>query len=572
MLNERKLTERELESREVVLQGLLKNKRNLVKKYGKDAEQVMYGIATKKAKTKVEGMNKDRIKELIQQSLTREDKKPQNKDFWADYTDIGQAYVEGFNKPHSLTDNDFEVLGKKVVDSLYKGDIGKAYDELVKGIREDNDPSGADLEGDPDEKVVGEDVEGSRGFEIEQAVVDLRDAADNIERAGEEAREIVRQYFPNELSRLDAYGAFSGVYSANRYDVTLGSFIDRLEEEGFEIDDDGDVFVNERLDFDEVLTLRGMKAEIQDEIDQLYRDMEQEAEPEGGEIADYYGDQLNKLESRLYKISKQLRDYDMNESLTEVMDGGSLFDYFSKKGYIVKERGEVRNNPGFLSYIVTNNNGRYPQTVIFQHNKDNDEFMISQMGGYKIDQEEAVLAGMREAGQSGAVGIDSYMTDGNYTPVDISIDGLKRAVDHTMSGLEREAKAQSDFYSARGRTSGTIDEKISTLVKEKLTKSSSVEDHIEDFKDSDAKQFKGKSLEKIKQMALASFLSKQGKKKVAEGFKVGQKVTYLGHPAEITLVDKDNMDRVYYNVSYDKGTGKTKASNLYNKGGEIKAV
>jgi hypothetical protein len=511
MLNERKLTERELESREVVLQGLLNNKRNLVKKYGKDAEQVMYGIATKKAKSKVEGMNKDRIKELIQQSLTREDKKPQNKDFWADYTDIGQAYVEGFNKPHSLTDSDFEVLGKKVVDSLYKGDIGKAYDELVKGIREDNDPSGADLEGDPDEKVVGEDVEGSLGFKLEQAVVDLRDAADNIERAGEEAREIVRQYFPNELSRLDAYGAFNNVYSANRYDVTLGSFIDRLEEEGFEIDDDGDVFVNERLDFDEVLTLRGMKAEIQDEINQLYRDMEQEAEPEGGEIADYYGDQLNKLESRLYKISKQLRDYDMNESLTEVMDGGSLFDYFSKKGYIVKERGEVRNNPGFLSYIVTNNNGRYPQTVIFQHNKDNDEFMISQMGGYKIDQEEAVLAGMREAGQSGAVGIDSYMTDGNYTPVDISIDGLKRAVDHTMSGLEREAKAQSDFYSARGRTSGTIDEKISTLVKEKLTKSSSVEDHVEDFKDSDAPQFKGKSLKKIKQMALASFLSKQKK-------------------------------------------------------------
>ena len=156
MLNERKLTETELESREVVLQGLLKNKQNLVKKYGKDAEKVMYGIATKKAKTKVESMNKDKLKELIQQTLTKEDKKPQNKDFWADYTDIGQAYVEGFNKPHSLTDSDFEELGKKVVDSLYKGDIGKAYDELVKGIREDNDPSGADLEGDPDEKVMGE--------------------------------------------------------------------------------------------------------------------------------------------------------------------------------------------------------------------------------------------------------------------------------------------------------------------------------------------------------------------------------------------------------------------------------
>ena len=573
MLNERKLTERELESREVVLQGLLKNKRNLVKKYGKDAEQVMYGIATKKAKSKVESMNKEKIKELIQQSLTKEDATPKGEDFFYDYLDIGMSYLEGFGKKHSLDDNQLEKLGKKIVDQLYKGDVGKAYDAIVKrgAMKEDNDPSGADLEGDPDEKVMGEDVEGSLGLELEQAVVDLRDAADNIERAGEEAREIVRQYFPNELSRLDAYGAFSGVYSANRYDVTLGKFIDRLEEEGFEIDDDGDVFVNERLDFDEVLTLRGMKAEIQDEIDQLYRDMEQEAEPEGGEIADYYGDQLNKLESRLYKINKQLRDYDMNESLTEIADGGSLFDYFSKKGYIVKERGEVRSNPGFLSYIVTNNNGRYPQTVIFQHNKDNDEFMISQMGGYRIDQEEAMKAGMREAGRSGAVGIDSYMTDGNYTPVDISIDGLKRAVDHTMSGLEREAKAQSDFYGARGRTSGTIDERISTIVKEKLTKKSSVEDHIDDFKKSDAKQFKGKSLEKIKQMALASFLSKQGKKKVAEGFKVGQKVTYLGNPAEITLVDKDIMDRVYYNVSYDKGNGKTKASNIYNKGGEIKA-
>ena len=69
MINERKLTERELESRESVLKGLLSNKRNLVKKYGKDAEKVMYGIATKKAKSKVEGMNKDKIKELIQLQL-----------------------------------------------------------------------------------------------------------------------------------------------------------------------------------------------------------------------------------------------------------------------------------------------------------------------------------------------------------------------------------------------------------------------------------------------------------------------------------------------------------------------
>ena len=131
MLNERKLTVRELESREVVLQGLLQNKQNLVKKYGKDAEKVMYGIATKKAKTKVEGMNKDKIKELIQQTLTKEDATPQNKDFWADYRDIGQFYLEGFGKEHTLTGSQLENLGKKIVKQLYKGDVGKAYDNIV---------------------------------------------------------------------------------------------------------------------------------------------------------------------------------------------------------------------------------------------------------------------------------------------------------------------------------------------------------------------------------------------------------------------------------------------------------
>ena len=79
MLNERKLTENELEQRQVALKGLLKNKSALVKKYGKDAEKVMYGIATKQAKSKVEGMNKLKIKELIQQMLEDKKEKPLSK-------------------------------------------------------------------------------------------------------------------------------------------------------------------------------------------------------------------------------------------------------------------------------------------------------------------------------------------------------------------------------------------------------------------------------------------------------------------------------------------------------------
>ena len=50
---------------------------------------------------------------------------------------------------------------------------------------------------------------------------------------------------------------------------------------------------------------------------------------------------------------------------------------------------------------------------------------------------------------------------------------------------------------------------IQKHVKEILTKKSSIKKHIEDFKDSDAPQFKGKSQEKRRKMAVASYLSKK---------------------------------------------------------------
>ena len=146
------------------------------------------------------------------------------------------------------------------------------------------------------------------------------------------------------------------------------------------------------------------------------------------------------------------------EPLKEEMDGGQLFDYFAKKGYEVTERRPDGKEAGFDGYMVSRGSDRSPQAVIFQYDKDVDQFMISRISGYRIDQKEAIKAGMRQAGRSGVAGIDSYMTDGNYQPVDISVQGLKDIVDHVMSGLDREAKAQSDFYKDRGHTSGTIDE------------------------------------------------------------------------------------------------------------------
>ena len=157
---------------------------------------------------------------------------------------------------------------------------------------------------------------------------------------------------------------------------------------------------------------------------------------------------------------KKIKDIIEYSSLTEAssMDGGQLFDYFAKKGYDVTERRPDGREAGFEGYMVSYGDGPYPQSVIFQYDKDVDQFMISRIGGYRIDQDQAVKAGMRQAGYSGVAGRDSYMTDGNYQPVDISAEGLKDIVDHVMSGLSREASAQRDFYADRGPTSGTIDE------------------------------------------------------------------------------------------------------------------
>jgi len=59
--------------------------------------------------------------------------------------------------------------------------------------------------------------------------------------------------------------------------------------------------------------------------------------------------------------------------------------------------------------------------------------------------------------------------------------------------------------------------------------------------------------------------------KVAGGFKKGDKVTYLGHPAIVTAT-KEYNGRNFVSVSYDKGTGKTKASNVLVTSGDVKAV
>jgi len=80
MINERELSKSELEKREKIIMKMKGNKRDLVKKYGKDAEAVMYGRATNMAKKKTENMRNSKLTELIKDALKNPKKADLDKD------------------------------------------------------------------------------------------------------------------------------------------------------------------------------------------------------------------------------------------------------------------------------------------------------------------------------------------------------------------------------------------------------------------------------------------------------------------------------------------------------------
>ena len=115
-----KLSSAELAKREDVIQKMKKNKRSLVKRYGPDAEKVMYGRATNIAKKVAESeMEKTNLKELVRAALMKE--------------------KAGFSKEYD--DNPALKSGQKnLPDGLQKSIIDKAANEDLDLGHEDNEP------------------------------------------------------------------------------------------------------------------------------------------------------------------------------------------------------------------------------------------------------------------------------------------------------------------------------------------------------------------------------------------------------------------------------------------------
>jgi hypothetical protein len=117
-----KLSKAELAKREELIQSMKKNKRNLVKKYGSDAEKVLYGRATNLAKKLAEqDMEQNKLREMVKAVLSQPI--PEKKEF-PDLTGDGKVTKadilkargveldEALNQAVVLTDEDHDRLMK----------------------------------------------------------------------------------------------------------------------------------------------------------------------------------------------------------------------------------------------------------------------------------------------------------------------------------------------------------------------------------------------------------------------------------------------------------------------------
>jgi len=393
MLNERKLTENELEQRQIVLKGLLKNKYALVSKYGKDAEKVMYGIATKKAKKRVEDMNKEKIKELIHQALQNEQGPSTNVEPYHDQT--------------------------TTVDTGFSGRADYGEEDKALGSEDELEMRGLE-EREGNELIIKEFVGGElekRSDDYFNKLVPGHGNADTIE--GELLRainKIIYRYYNDGDYFYKGYGAetagpaVSFLMNSNELPINLQQTLTSIFNKSIDAPDKG----YERL-------LKFALEKILDHIDS-----------KDGNYTESKEDMLT-YDSEYEDETNDYDEYDEYED-----------DEYEEVYENLKQIKEKLNLNPEVSRLV-------------------NAFIRKMADRYDYSLQDAV-----------------------YTIIRVMRD-------HNYKGLTTPGKLPTGI----------------DRVQEKLTKKSSLKKHIDDFEDSDAPQFKGKSADKKRKMAVAAFLSKR---------------------------------------------------------------
>jgi hypothetical protein len=119
-ITEKTLTPNELKKREEVIKQLKTAKSSLVKRYGKDAEKVMYGRATNIAKKTAENMNKDKVREMIKKTLMGP---------------VDEKFTKEFDTDPALKGGQ-----RKLPDELQNSIIKKAKNEDIDLGHQDDEP------------------------------------------------------------------------------------------------------------------------------------------------------------------------------------------------------------------------------------------------------------------------------------------------------------------------------------------------------------------------------------------------------------------------------------------------
>jgi len=203
-------------------------------------------------------------------------------------------------------------------------------------------------------------------------------------------------------------------------------------------------------DYDEIEDLKARLA-------QLYREMEQEAEPEGGPIADQYADEITKLEDEIRALKG------------DSIEGGPSYDEVYLKSKLVGMTDAYEYDPdrgivifpdlGSLQY-----RSRSTQEITFTKHKGEIHFVHAFGMTRTYDELKKVFPELPPMGRSSYSGFFNVHSDRGTIPVDL--DTAKAMIDAMKKGRDAEAKSQSAFYTRKPGSGGTgIDENLNKIKK-----------------------------------------------------------------------------------------------------------
>jgi hypothetical protein len=488
MLNERKLTENELKQRDISLKGLLKSKRSLVKKYGKDAEKVMYGIATKQAKQKQETMNLENLKGMIEAALTKNQKQ----------LDVdGDGDIEGDDLA-DLRAMKKENIVKEENKKYKKGDKlkiklknGKEFDVVFV------DYSGTDgIAFGKFKNKEGENV--TKPFSLSAIVETINE----VNPSSEDAIDIVTLDVPLFIRMLEyakeeaaddmvlhdiatktiALSKQRGILSMEDYEVLIPP-TDQIDEN---VDDMAKVYWMQQLKQGKINKLPSdpkaafLKQMMDDEIQDDIRKYRQERGLEEDLDIGHQDDEPNMLKSDLYRIVK----YGME--LYQMMD---KYDDMP---------GEV-DFPHWWQSKVT----KAKDMIASAHHYLQGEEQVAQIDAMMMEEESPIKF---EVGDK--------ISHNNIEKVIKKLIKTKVGDEPIQALVQRAPSEKGEFTDPTVEKISLIPnpnsnlKKLEELIREKLTAKTPMKKYIEDFAKSDAPQFQGKSKEKKREMAIAAKLSK----------------------------------------------------------------